>query len=370
MSADSSGTFRPVVDRDLCEQRLKMIFPPVVFDSVLSNRSAASAVAAMIYVGAVANDEGQPHPENVWARPATVYSMSDEALSHPSDDDRRAWAAAEAKMVKKVVSLLEGWGVEHRPWFADNTREGVRDEIWPKWLNHGATRRLEGITKNSSKPRWALTASFAALFDPALTGAALTDAIGDWRSTHMSPGDVLKIQYANDLAKSQHQVSVQIPGYGNRPLEPGTASLIIKGVVEEWAPRRLGAPIVVAISEPGTKVWVVDAAKMATAGISINVSSVLPDVIILDAGTSPPTFWIIEAVASDGEINEVRKNDLLTWAEDQYINPLHCRFLSAFASRSSASAKKRLKDIAVGTYCWFLDEPDRELAWIELREKS
>jgi len=35
---------------------------------------------------------------------------------------------------------------------------------------------------------------------------------------------------------------------------------------------------------------------MATAGISINVSSVLPDVIILDAGTRPPTFWIIEAV--------------------------------------------------------------------------
>ena len=111
-----------------------------------------------------------------------------------------------------------------------------------------------------------------------------------------------------------------------------------------------------------------DAAKMAAAGISINVSSVLPDAIILDAGATPPTFWIIEAVASDGEISEDRKADLLTWAEEQYIDPEQCQFVSAFSSRNSAPARRRLKDIAVGTYCWFLDEPDRELAWNELPE--
>ena len=186
----------------------------------------------------------------------------------------------------------------------------------------------------------------------------------------MSPGDLLRIRYANDLAKAEYQTSVVIPGYGVRTLEPGLASAIIKGVVEEWAPRRLGVPIVVAISEPGTKVWSLDAAKMADAGISINVSSVLPDVIILDAGPKPPTFWVIEAVASDGEINETRKANLLTWAKGQYIDPQHCEFLSAFISRNSPAARKRLKDIAVGTYCWFLDEPDRELAWSEIPGRS
>jgi len=94
-----------------------------------------------------------------------------------------------------------------------------------------------------------------------------------------------------------------------------------------------------------------------------------PDIIILDAGETPPAFWIIEAVASDGEINEDRKVKLLTWAADQYIDPRHCRFVSAFSSRNSAPARKRLKDIAVGTYCWFLDEPNCELAWNELPQK-
>ena len=56
---------------------------------------------------------------------------------------------------------------------------------------------------------------------------------------------------------------------------------------------------------------------MAEVGISINVSSVLPDVLMFDAGARPPTFWIVEAVASDGEINEVRKAKLLEWAKDQ-----------------------------------------------------
>ncbi len=370
MSPLAPAVLRPVVDRDLCEERLKIIFPPDAFDSVLSSRQAAAAVAAMIYVGAVVNDEGDPQPENVWARPSTVISMSDEALAQMADEERLAWAAAAAKQVKNIVALLDQWGVDHRPWYATNSRETLRDETWPKWRSQGAARRREGVATSSSRPRWALTASFADLFGPALNGAALVKAIEDWRDTHMSPGDLLKIQYANDLATSEHQIPIWIPGYGVRYLEPGVASAIIKGVVEEWAPRRLTTPVVVAISEPGAKVWTLDKAKMTAAHISINVSSVLPDAIILDVGTNPKTFWIIEAVASDGEINEDRKADLLSWAQEQYIDPQHCQFLSAFRSRASSPARKRLKDIAVGTYCWFLDEPDRELAWYELPENS
>jgi hypothetical protein len=360
--------FRPVVDREFCEERLKLIFPPNAFDAVLSNRLAASSVAAMIYVGAVVNDEGALTSDINWVRPQTVLSMSDEALARAADDDRAAWASAAEKTVRAIVELLGQWDLPHNRWYAPDSRETIRDETWPKWLTYGVVRRREGIPKTSSLPRWALTVSFADLFLPNLEGQDLADVIEQWRSTHMTPGDRLKIQYANDLEKSEHQVPVNIPGYGVRYLEPGVASAIIKGVIEAWAPLRLNTPIVVAISEPGTKVWVIDAARMAAAGISINVSSVLPDAIILDAGTSPPTFWIIEAVASDGEINEGRKQDLLSWAQDQYIDPVHCEFLSAFPSRNSNPARKRFKDIAVGTYCWFLDEPERELSWRELPE--
>lgn len=359
-------SLRPVVDRDLCESRLKRIFPPGPFDSVLSSRQAASAVAAMIYVGAVVSDEGEFDLENVWARPSTVMWMSNPVLAHTDEADRRAWAEAASKTERQLIAVLNRWALAHEPWYAANSRETLRDETWPKWRSHGAARRREGVATTSSLPRWALTASFADLFDPGVTSDELTAAIAAWRETHMTPGDLLRIRYSHDLARAEYEVGVLIPGYGVRALEPGVASAIIKGVVEQWAARRLAVPVVVAISEPGAKIWTMDAAKLAAVGISVNVSDLLPDVIILDAGSKPPTFWIVEAVASDGEINEDRKAALSTWVSTQSIDPERCQFLSAFASRNSAVARKRLKDLAVDTYAWFLDEPDRELAWTDL----
>lgn len=360
---------RPVVTPGLAEERLKLIFPPAAFDTVLSNRLAASAVAAMIYVGAVVDDEAEePQPEGFWARPATVVGMSDEALAHTDPADREAWARAEAASTARVVELLDSWVAAPNRWYAANTRETLRDETWPKWWNYGAARRREGIPTNSSLPRWALNRSFADLFDPDLTDDALTEAIAQWRDTHLSPGDRLRIAHANELAKAGHRVEVNVPSHGVRQLEPGAASAILKGVLEEWAPRRLGTPAVIAISEPGAKVWVIDAARMAAAGISINVSEVLPDAILLDASTRPPTFCSSRP-SPPMERSMSSASATCSPGQNAVHRPDHCQFLSAFTSRNSNPARRRLKDIAVGTFCWFLDEPGRELAWDELPEK-
>jgi len=357
---------RPVIDRDLAQERLRMIFPPTAFDPVLSNRLAAAAVSAMIYVGAVVDDEGEPVPDLVWARPATVITMSDEALHRHTTTERAVYAEAQARQTKDIIELFEQWGVAHNPWYAMNSRETLRDETWPKWRANAAARKRPGIPTSSSKPRWALTASFADLFNPALAGEALEVATEQWQQTHLSTGNKIKLQFASDLANAEHEVPVQMPGFGERKLEPGIASLILKGVIETWADLRLGNPMVLAISQPGDKLYVMDKAKMANVGITININNVLPDAIIVDVATEPVTFWIIEAVATDGEINSARKEKLIEWAEDQYIKPEQMKFLSAFASRNASPARRRLKDIASGTYCWFLDEPDHELSWREI----
>lgn len=359
-------TLRPVLDRDQVRERLVRIFPPDAFDAVLSNPLAAAGVAAMIYVGSVVADEGDPEPENVWSRPSTVLWLSDVIHAHAADDERLAYATAAAISKKRIEQLLEGWGASHHPWYADTTRETLRDEIWPKWRENGAARMRAGIATSSSAPRWALTASFADLFDPALDGDALDAAIADWQDAHLNPGAKLKLHYASQLAGAEHEVTVQLPGYGTRVLDPGVSSMILKGVIEQWAPARLDTPVVLAISQSGDKLYVVDQAVLTSIGISINVSSVLPDAIIVDVGVTPATFWIIEAVATDGEISEARKENLIAWAVEQYIAPEQLQFLSAFASRNAPTIRRRLKDIASGTYCWFLDEPGNELSWREI----
>lgn len=359
-------TQRPVIDRDAAQERLRVIFPPTAFDPVLSNPLAAAAVTAMIYVGAVVPDEGDPVPEIEWTRPSTVITMSPEALMHTSDNERQAYAAAAARQIKDVVALLADWGHDHHPWYATNTRETLRDETWPKWQGNAAARKRPGIPTSSSKPRWALAASFADLFDPTLTGDELEKAIEEWQQKHLSTGNKIKLQFASDIASAEHEIPVTIPGYGQRTLEPGLASLILKGVIEQWAVMRLGTPVVLAISQPGDKLFVMDKAKMAKVGITINVNQVLPDALIADVSTEPVSLWIIEAVATDGEINDDRKAILTEWASEVYIKAEQLQFLSAFASRNASPAKRRLKDIASGTYCWFLDDPDHELSWRQI----
>lgn len=93
------------------------------------------------------------------------------------------------------------------------------------------------------------------------------------------------------------------------------------------------------------------------------MSLLLCDALLVDLATKPVTFWMVEAVSSDGPIDEDRKRQFLRWAEGNRIPTAACRFLTAFSSRTSSSARRRLKDLAESTHAWYADEPDRELSW-------
>lgn len=360
---------RPLLSHQECVDRLELIFPKAAFDSVLANPLAGWAVLAMLYCDAVVPASGELAADETWVRPVGVLWLSDEALTHDDAAERSAWARAAAGSTakKKVAALLTSWGEAFNPKYGDNSRETVRDETFPNWLAEGAMRMRPGVKTTSPAPRWALTDAFADLFDPALSGQALLDQIEAYRSTHMTPGGRARARTAQLRSDQEHAVTVTLPGGVQRSLEPGEASLILKGVIEQWAPVRLADPVVICVSEPGDKTYT-DAKMVQSLGLSIDASTLLPDAIIADIGPVETEFWIIEAVATDGEISERRKTKLLKWAASQNIPESSCRFLSAFGSRQAAPAKRRLKDLAAGTFAWYADEPTRELSWYELPE--
>jgi hypothetical protein len=170
---------RPVLSREECESRLRQVFPRPAFATKLANPLGGCAVAAMLYVDAVVPDEGPVDKDATWARPATVLWMMDEILTHSDDVDRIAWRNAEKKNKQAVAALVKTWGIEHQPWRADTTREPLRDETWPSWVDHGAARMRPGRPKSFPGGIWSLTSSFADLFHPALTGSVLIKAIND-----------------------------------------------------------------------------------------------------------------------------------------------------------------------------------------------
>lgn len=365
-------SWRTLPTLEQCEERLELVFPKAAFDTALSNPAAAWAVAAMIYVDAVVPATGDVPDDATWARPSTVVWMSDDAYARSDAPSRAAWrtAALGGNGRKRVAELLAQWGESFAPKYADNSREQIRDETWPKWLDDGAVRVKPGVKTTSSAGRWALTDAFADLFDPTLSGDPLLARIEEFRDVHMSPGGKVKAHTARQRGDQTHAVEVVLPSGAVRHLEPGEASVILKGVIEQWAPVRLLDPVVLTISEPGDKVYTADAATIQSLGLVIDAGTLLPDALLADIGIEPPEFWVVEAVASDGPIDEDRKRALLRWAAEQRIPLGSVQFLTAFGSRNAPPAKRRLKDIAAGTFAWYADEPDRELAWYELDAPS
>ncbi len=362
-------TLRALPSLEQCASRLEQVFPRAAFDSSMSNASAAWAVAALLYVDAVVPVSGGLAQDEVWARPTTVVWLSESVYARSDVASRSAWRAAALgpNAKKRVEQLVNRWGIAFEPRYGDNSREQFRDETWPRWLDEGAMRTRPGVKTTSSAGRWALTDVFADLFDPSLTGEGLMQAIETFRDDYMTPGGKVKALTARERRNRVHAVDVTLPDGTVRHLEPGEASVILKGVIERWAPARLSDPVVLTISEPGDKVYTADSAVLQSLGIAIDPTTLLPDAVLVDVALTPPDFWIVEAVASDGPIDEDRKRSLLRWAVEQRISEGACRFLTAFGSRNAGPAKRRLKDLAVGTYAWYADEPTRELHWYEIQ---
>lgn len=220
--------YRTVPDIQDCAERLELIFPRLAFDTVLSSPGAGAAVAAMLYVDAIVPDDGPVPPDAQWVRPTTCLWLSMAAYKRDDAASRTAYyrAAIGGNAKAKMEALHREWGTTHKPLYGDNSRETLRDETFPAWLDHTALRVRPGIKTTSPAPRWALTSSFADLFDPALQGDALSLAIDAWREAHMTPGARLKALTAAQREQTTHAVEVRLPNGDLRSLEPGEASVI------------------------------------------------------------------------------------------------------------------------------------------------
>lgn len=362
---------RPLLSRDEIRARLLQIFPAEAFDRATNNPIAAAAVAGLLYVDAVIEEGDESPPESVWARPVSVLWMNNGTYARSDEASRAEWRAASLRgnAAKAIGDLHDSWGlspVEAKHWYRDTSREPLRDETLAFWRRYGAVREKPGVPTNSPKPRWALQSQFADLFDPSLSGDALTAAIDAWRDSHLGTTEKAKLAILDSRRKSEHSVEVTMPDGKQRTLAAGDSSLIIKGVIEEWAPARLVDPVVLTISEPGVKVLIAERQMLQSIGVTIDEKTLLPDALIVDVGSKPIVVWAIEVVATDGAITEERKELLIEWARQQRIDPDSLEFLTAFMSRSAGPARKRLKDLAAGTYAWFLTEPKHELHWYEI----
>ncbi len=326
-------------------RRLGIVLPEGVSQRQYCTRElAASTVFAMLYVGAVSN-------ENEWFAPKQVCRMSDAQAASRADEARRRYARN---------SMTPGFRPKGRAWYADNTREPIRDETLRAGLVAlGAVVTRANVPTTSSVGRYALHREFAALFDPRLRGKAFAAAATRWQERNLNPHALARVRLLRSAAATGHdKVAVCLPNGETRLMEPGPSSILTKSLLEEFAPRFLEKPAVVWVSESGRKVVARYDDLAKAIGIRIDVSGTLPDAILADLAGRKPLLVFAEVVATDGAITEGRRTELMALAEKAGFSQKDIAFVTVFLDREDAAARRAYPNLAWGSFAWYSSEPE------------
>ncbi len=333
----------PILDTVIA--RLPTIFPVGVDHRNLCIRDmAARTIWVMYYVGAI---EGR----DCWIRPSQVTDMGDAQSRLTSETQRQDWH-----------SLTLGQRKARAPdaWYAENSREPIRDETLRQGLiPTGAVIGRQDIPTTSSRPRYALEAEFAALFDETLDAGAFAAAAAVWRQRHLTQEALARLALIQaGTTGAATVVQVTLPNKATRNMAARPSSVISKAVIEEFAPRFLHTPALLWLSESGNRVLEADNALARRLGLNIDPARALPDIILVDIEPAL-LFVFVEVVATDGPVDQLRKNALTAIATEAGFHAEHLAFMMAFEDRAATPARALMPSLAWGTFAWFCSEPDK-----------
>lgn len=327
--------------------RLPLIFPEGTEDrNYLIREIAARTIFVMFYAGAI---EGRDQ----WIRPDQVTRMTDAQAEKSSNPERFEWAK---------TSLEPGKMKDIRGrWYSVNTREPIRDETIHSLILTGAVLELQGLPTTSAKPRYALKASFAALFDDSIIREKLESRIDKWQAANLSKEALTRIRLMKRGAAAAEKTShvlVTFPNGEIRRMSAGLSSILSKAVIERFARHFLGEPAVIFLSESSDKIVVQDNQIASSIGLHIEADRNLPDIILVDLNPEQPILVFVEVVVTDGAISKSRKEALLNIATSAGFKQENVVFLTAFCDRGGQVYRRLSSDIAWGSFIWFASEPE------------
>ncbi|GEA90263.1 BsuBI/PstI family type II restriction endonuclease [Cellulomonas cellasea] len=245
----------------------------------------------------------------------------------------------------RTVELMEAavaWGPRWKP----NTRETIRrrtlhqfvDEALAEYNHDDPLRPV-----NSPKANYRVAPEALALIQQwDLPGH--DQRLAAYQAN--KPGQIA----AYEAARTLHRVPVALPGGGAVTLSPGGQNVLIKTIVEDFAPRFTPGSEVLYIGD-ADKEATYDKAALAALGITLDKHGKLPDVIIY----MPDRQWLvlIEAASSHGPVDTKRHHELASLFTNATAGLV---YVSAFPDRSEM--RKYLTVLAWETEAWAADAPD------------
>ncbi len=144
---------------------------------------------------------------------------------------------------------------------------------------------------------------------------------------------------------------------------------LIRAAVDKYAPGFLpGYQVLYVDDGDGDRIPAEAKVRLKRAGIAIELCDAMPDVLLWNSTTG--SFWVIEAVTSDGEV-DFHKVVQVTALIERSQREAQIGFTTVYRTwRDVATRQGRFKNLAPDTCLWILEDPSREFVVKALPETS
>ena len=116
--------------------------------------------------------------------------------------------------------------------------------------------------------------------------------------------------------------------------------------------------------EDGQRITDEESNALHNAGIEITLADAMPDILLVNQEHN--SIWVIEAVTSDGEVDDHKVTQILRLAKRSGIS--FVGFTTAYESwKDVARRQGQYKNIASNTYLWILEDPSKHFHVVEMR---
>ncbi len=257
-----------------------------------------------------------------------------------------SWSDAENPLIG-ITPIMDFCRNYYGREYAPNTRETFRRQSMHQFVEAGFA------LPNPDDPGRAVNSpKYCYQIEPTALELLRTYGTNAWKeslSVYLSKVQTLKQRFAR--AREMNKVPVTLAEANDVYLTPGDHSILIKAIIEEFAPRFIPGGHVIYVGDTGDKWRYFDEDALRALGVTVEVHGKMPDVVI--HYTEKDWLILIEAVTSHGPVNPKRHAELARLFEEARPGLV---FVTAFLSRSDMA--KYISDISWETEVWVQEAGD------------
>lgn len=255
------------------------------------------------------------------------------------------WSAAEAHLIgiTPIMDYVKDW---YKKDYAPNTRETFRRQSMHQFVQAGvALYNPDDPTRPVNSPKAVYQSS------PGFIDLVNHYGAASWEEhlrLYLESNTPLAQKYAWE--REQNLIPLNLSDDLILKLSSGEHSVLIKKIIEEFAPRFIPDSKLVYVGDTGNKWGHYDERLLAELGVSLDGHGKMPDVILY----YPEKHWLIlaESVTSHGPVDGKRHEELSTMFATSSAGLV---YVTAFPDREKAA--KFIPHIAWETEVWVADSP-------------